>query len=164
MLNRGALLCLLLSVCLPAHALEPGNPVGQWTLIDQFDQPFTLGPDTRVVLVARSMSAARLLDSALAEAPKGYLDSRHVAYVADVERMPAVARALAIPAMRSASYRILLDTQGRVAPRYEGAREGVQWLDVEGGTLKAQRQFAEAPALRQALDALPAAPGTAPAL
>jgi hypothetical protein len=158
MLNRGTLLALLLCASLPAHALQPGAAVAPWTLKDQFDRPYTFGPETRVLLVARSMGAARMLDSALAEAPAGYLDSRRVAYIADIERMPAIARALAIPAMRSARYRILLDTQGAVAPGYEGAREGVQWLEVEGGTLKAEKRFDEAPALRQALDALPTAP------
>lgn len=155
MFKRGALFSLLLLASFPLHALERGEAVTPWTLLDQFDQPYTLSGDTRVILVARSMSAAKLLNAAMDETPKGYLDSRQVAYIADVERMPAIARAIAIPAMRSAHYRILLDIQGRVAPRYEGAREGVQWLEVEGGTLKAEQRFDDPAALRQALEVLP---------
>jgi hypothetical protein len=156
MLKRGALLSLLVCASTYAHALQPGDAIAPWTLIDQFDRPYTLSADTQVVLVARSMSAARLLNAALEDAPAGYLDSRGVAYIADIERMPAVAKAIAVPAMRSANYRILLDSQGRVAPRYDGAREGVQWLDISQGTLKAQKRFDEATALRQALDGLAA--------
>lgn len=156
MLKRGALLSLLVCVSAHAHALQPGDAIAPWTLIDQFDRPYTLNATTQVVLVARSMSAARLLNAALEDAPPGYLDSRGVAYIADIERMPAVAKAIAVPAMRSANYRILLDGQGRVAPRYDGAREGVQWLDISQGVLKAEKRFDEATVLRQALDGLAA--------
>ncbi len=155
MFNPRYLLALLLSSSsLPALAMQPGDAVHPWTLLDQFDQPFTLGPDTRVLVVARSVGSARLFNQALEDAPKGFLEARHAAYIADVERMPSVARALAIPAMRSASYRILLDIEGRVAPRYEGAREGIQWLEVDNGRLKAERRFDDAVQLRQALDRL----------
>jgi hypothetical protein len=154
MLNRALLLLMLACGGASAVALETGDPVSPWTLLDQFDKPFTLTDDTRVLLIARSMSAARLVNAALDATPKGYLESRHAAYVADIEHMPAVARAFAVPAMRSAQYRILLDTQGRVAPRYEGSREGVQWLELRNGTLNAQRQFSDADQLRQALEGL----------
>lgn len=154
MLKRGALLSLFVCASAHAYALQLGEALAPWTLIDQFDRPYTLSADTHVVLVARSMGSARLLNAALEEAPAGYLDSLRVAYIADIERMPAVARAIAVPAMRSANYRILLDSQGRVAPRYEGAREGVQWLELSQGALKAEKRFDDAVALRQALDAL----------
>lgn len=154
MLNRSA---LILSLCLlsgPAWAVQPGDPIAPWTLLDQFDRPFTLDDDTHVVLVARSMAAARLVNAALDAAPSGYLEERHTAYIADIEHMPTVARAFAIPAMRSARYRILLDGDGRVAPRYNGSREGVQWLEVRDGTLRSLQQFNDAVQLRQALERL----------
>lgn len=154
MLNRGALFLSLSLLGMPAWAIQPGDPVTPWTLLDQFDRPFTLNADTQVLLVARSMAAARLVNEALEAAPAGYLEGRHAAYIADIEHMPSVARAFAIPAMRSAKYRILLDGDGQVAPRYEGAREGVQWLEVRGGTLQAQQQFSDAAQLRQALERL----------
>lgn len=155
MFNPRHLLALLLAASsLPVVAMQPGDAVHAWTLLDQFDQPFTLGPQTRILVVARSMGSARLFNQALENTPKGYLEARHAAYIADVERMPSVARALAIPAMRSASYRILLDIEGRVAPRYEGARDGVQWLEIDSGRLKAERRFDDAGQLRQALDRL----------
>ncbi|WP_225774201.1 hypothetical protein [Pseudomonas sp. Marseille-Q5115] len=154
MLKRGALILSMWLFSVPAWAVQPGDPITPWTLLDQFDRPFTLDADTHVLLVARSMAAARLVNAALDAAPTGYLEDRHTAYIADIEHMPSVARAFAIPAMRSARYRILLDGDGRVAPRYDGAREGVQWLEVRDGTLRAQQQFNDAAQLRQALERL----------
>jgi len=151
MLKRIALALFLACASGSVLAVQPGDPIMPWTLLDQFDQPFTLTSDTRVLLIARSMSAARLVNAALDASSKGYLEGRHTAYIADIERMPAVARAFAVPAMRSAQYRILLDAEGRVAPRYEGSREGVQWLELRDGKLAAQRQFSDPAELRKAL-------------
>ncbi len=65
---------LLLSL-LPvwAQAVEVGERVAPWTLLDQFDQAYTLDDQAQVLLVARSMDAAKLVDAALQGQPKGYL-------------------------------------------------------------------------------------------
>ncbi|MFF7710341.1 FAD/FMN-containing dehydrogenase [Pseudomonas sp. NPDC007930] len=150
---RHALLTCLLCLPLAAHALETGQPLAPWTLLDQFDKPFTFGSDTQLLLVARSMDAAKLVDAAIKTQPEGYLEARHAAYVADIEHMPTIiANAVAIPAMRSAHYRILLDREGRVASRYDGARDSVQWLRVADGKLVEQKVFTDAEGLRQALE------------
>ncbi|MBD1551297.1 FAD/FMN-containing dehydrogenase [Pseudomonas sp. C2L11] len=154
---RHALTTCLLCLPLFGHAQGMGQPMAPWTLLDQFDQPYTFNADTHVLLVARSMAAARLVDAALKDQPGGYLEARHAAYVADIEHMPAmVAKVFAIPAMRSAKYRIMLDPQGRVASRYEGDRDTVQWLRVDAGRLTEARTFADAASLRAALEQAPA--------
>jgi hypothetical protein len=145
------LLLSLLSVA--AHAAEPAA-AGPWTLLDQFDKAYTLDNDARVLLVARSMSTAKLVNAALDARPAGYLEARHAVYVADIEKMPAIAKAFAVPAMRSANYRILLDQAGRVAPRYEGDRETVQWLELKNGQVTRERKFDDAQKLSAALEAL----------
>lgn len=122
-----------------------------WTLHDQFDQAFTLDANTRVVMIARSLSSAKLVNSAVEHTPDGYLDERGVVFVADIQRLPAVAQAVLVPAMRSARYRILLDREGSVAPRYGGDRDSVQWLELEQGKVTQERRFGDLPSLRQAL-------------
>jgi hypothetical protein len=55
---------------------------------------------------------------ALQGQPKGYLEARHAVFVADIQRMPRlIAKMFAVPAMRDYSYRVMLDREGRVAPR-----------------------------------------------
>lgn len=122
-----------------------------WTLHDQFDQAFTLNASTRVVMIARSMSSAKLVNSAVEHTPDGYLDERGVVFVADIERLPSVAQAVLVPAMRTARYRILLDREGSVAPRYGGDRDSVQWLELDHGKVVRERRFSDLPSLRQAL-------------
>ncbi|SDG03539.1 hypothetical protein SAMN05216381_3002 [Pseudomonas seleniipraecipitans] len=135
----------------PATAPTPAAP---WTLLDQFEKAYTLDHSARVVLVARSMSTARLVNGALEEKPAGYLEARHVVYVADIEKMPSLAKMVAVPAMRSANYRIMLDQTGRVAGRYDGDRETVQWLELEGGSVVREKRFSDAGELQSALEAL----------
>lgn len=136
-----------------AHALESGDTLAPWTLLDQHDQPYSLSPETRVLLVARDMDGARLVKAALAARPKGYLEARQAVFVADIQRMPAlISKLFAVPAMRDYSYRVMLDREGRVASRYAGDAGQVLWLTLDHGKLVAQRAFSDAQALGAALE------------
>lgn len=145
----------LLLALLPfaANALEVGDRLAPWTLLDQFDQPYTLNNDAQTLLVARSMDAAKLVSGALQEKPKGYLEAHHTVFVADIQKMPAIiAKMFAVPAMRAYSYRVMLDRDARVAPRYPGDADKVLMLRLHDGQVLSQAQFDSAEQLRSALD------------
>ena len=113
------LLCLM---PLLANALEQGDKLAPWTLLDQYDQAYSLAAGTHILLVARDMDGAKLVKAALAEQPKGYLEARDAVFVADIQRMPAlISKLFAIPAMRDYNYRVLLDRDGRTTKAW-GAR------------------------------------------
>ncbi|SUD70082.1 Uncharacterised protein [Pseudomonas putida] len=138
---------------LVANALQTGEKLAPWTLLDQHDQPYTLAAGTHVLLVARDMDGAKLVKAALAEQPKGYLESRDAVFVADIQRMPAlISKLFAIPAMRDYNYRVMLDREGQVASRYPGQEGKVLWLQLEQGALVSQQEFADAKALKAALE------------
>ena len=144
------LLCLLSTAVL---ALEPGERLAPWTLLDQHDVPYTLNDETHILLVARDMDGAKLVDAALEGKPKGYLDERHAVFLADISRMPSVIATLfAIPKMRDYNYRILLDRDARIAPRYQAGEGQVLWLQLDGLQIVAQQVFTRADDLRQALE------------
>ncbi len=150
---RSVLAVFMLLFCASAMALEKGERLLPWTLLDQFDKAYTLDQQARILLVARNMTGAKLLKAALEGKPKGFLDARQAVFVADVSRMPAVISTLfAVPAMRDYHYRVLLDSQSRVASRYPAAEDQVLWLDLERGVLRDSRTFTDAQALRQALE------------
>lgn len=149
------LLPVLLLALLPltANALSAGDPVAPWTLLDQYDEPFTLNDQTRTLLVARSMDAAKMVNQALDGKPKGFLESRQTVFLADIQKMPAlIAKMFAIPKMRDYSYRVMLDRDARIAPRYAGDEDKVLWLQLRDGRLVSQRQFGSAEQLRLALE------------
>ncbi len=138
-----------------AQAVEPGDRLAPWTLLDQYDQPYSLSADTRILLVAQDMDGAKLVKAALAGQPKGYLEARGAVFVADIQRMPAlVSKLFAIPAMRDYSYRVMLDREGRVASRYAAADGKVQWLTLDNGVLVKRQAFSDTPALKAALEHL----------
>ncbi|MCI1739692.1 MAG: FAD/FMN-containing dehydrogenase [Pseudomonas veronii] len=145
---------LLLSL-LPvwAQAVEVGERVAPWTLLDQFDQAYTLDDQAQVLLVARSMDAAKLVNAALQGQPKGYLEARHGCFVADIQRMPRlVAKLFAVPAMQSYNYRVMLDRDARIAPRYPAPVDKVLWLQLDNGKLTARHEYGSAAELREALE------------
>lgn len=134
-------------------AVAQESPAIGWTLLDQFDQPYTANADLKVLLVAHDMAGSKLVKAVLAERPAGYLDARHVAFVADISRMPApISKLFAIPAMRDYAYRVLLDREPRVASRFPAQADAVTWLQLEQGKVVSTRQLDSAEALRQALE------------
>lgn len=144
------LLCLLSTAAL---ALEPGERLAPWTLLDQFDAPYTLNDETRILLVARDMDGAKRVNAALQGKPKGYLEERQAVFLADISRMPGVIATLfALPKMRDYNYRILLDRDARIAPRYQAGEGQVLWLQLDGLQIVAQQVFTRADDLRQALE------------
>lgn len=146
---------LLLLSLLPiwAQAAEVGEHLAPWTLLDQFDQACTLDDQAQILLVARSMDAAKLVDTALQGQPKGYLEARHAVFIADIQRMPRlIARLFAVPAMQAYNYRVMLDRDARIAPRYPGPVDKVLWLQLDKGQLIAQHEYSSAIELRQALE------------
>ncbi|QFT20052.1 hypothetical protein FIV02_00530 [Pseudomonas sp. THAF187a] len=148
------LLCLLSSVAL---AMEPGERLAPWTLLDQFDAPYTLNDETHILLVARDMGGAKLVNAALEGQPKGYLEQRQAVFLADISRMPSVIATLfALPKMRDYNYRILLDRNARIAPRYPASEGEVLWLQLGDGQLLEQKVFKDAAALKLALDSVQA--------
>lgn len=137
-----------------ALALEPGERLAPWTLQDQFDVPYTLNEETRILLVARDMDGAKLVNTALEGKSEGYLDERQAVFLADISRIPGVIASLfALPKMRDYNYRILLDRDARIAPRYLAGEGEVLWLQLEDGRLVGQKVFREAGALDRTLEA-----------
>jgi len=106
------LLCALLFPAL-LHAEE--QTLAPWTLLDQHDRPYTLADDLQVLLVARDMAGAKLVEAALAGKPEGYLEQRRAVFLADISRMPSlIAKMFAVPAMRDYPYRVILDREARI--------------------------------------------------
>jgi hypothetical protein len=136
-----------------AQAVEVGERVAPWTLLDQFDQAYTLDDQAQILLVARSMDAAKIVDAALQGQPKGYLEARHTVFLADIQRMPRlIAKMFAVPAMQAYNYRVMLDRDARVTPRYPVPVDKVLWLQLDNGKLVAQHEYDSAAELRQALE------------
>ncbi|MBF7730259.1 FAD/FMN-containing dehydrogenase [Pseudomonas sp. N040] len=134
------------------HAQEAAVVRAPWTLLDQFDQAYTLNDELHILLVARSMDGAKILKQALEGKTKGYLEARNAIFVADVSQMPGlIATLFAIPAMQDYTYRVLLDRQPRVVTRYPGASDTVLWVDLQDGLVKAQREYSDPIELEKAL-------------
>lgn len=135
------------------QAVEVGERLAPWTLLDQFDQAYTLDDQVQVLLVARSMDAAKRVDVALQGQPKGYLEARHAVFVADIQRMPRlIAKLFAVPAMQAYNYRVMLDRDARITPRYPAPVDKVLWLQLDNGKLVARHEYDSATQLRQALE------------
>ena len=147
-------LALLLALASPlAGAIEIGQPLPSWSLEDQFEQRASTDPQLKVLLVARNMDAAKLLETAMAGQPQGWLEQRGTLFVADISRMPGlVASLFALPAMRDYPYRVVLDREPSLVPLLGVPEQGLLWLDLDRLSVTGRRTFTDAAALRQALE------------
>jgi len=57
-----------------------------------------------------------------------------------------------VPAMKKASYRIVLDREGTVAQKYVEQNDSVTWLQLRDGVLVNQKTYTDPGALRAALE------------
>lgn len=148
---------LLSALSMLAQATDIGETLTPWTLNDQYDQPYTLNEQTRILLVARNMDGAKLVKAALQDQPKGYLEARNAVFLADVHGMPSlIGKWFAIPAMQKYTYRVVLDRDGSIAAQYPGAEDQVLWLQLQGNTVVSQHTFTSAEQLQKALQDTPA--------
>ncbi|KWS47309.1 hypothetical protein AL057_04070 [Pseudomonas amygdali pv. myricae] len=81
---------------------------------------------------------ALLLSRLFRNKPKGFLESCHTVFVADIQKMPSITKMFAIPKMRDYSYRIMLDREVRVVPQYAGDDDKGLWLHLRDGQLISQ--------------------------
>ena len=147
-----AALLLSLVPLLALAAGEEGAPTG-WTLLDQYDKPYTQNDDLKVLLVARDMAGGKLVKTALEGRPQGYLEQRHAVFVADISRMPSlISKMFAVPAMRDYNYRVLLDREPSVASHYEVPADSLLWITLDHGKPLSRQVYSAAPALREALE------------
>jgi len=129
-----------------------GVPAG-WTLLDQYDKPYTENAELKVLLVARDMAGGKLLKAALEGQPQDYLEQRHAVFVADISRMPSlISKLFAVPAMRDYNYRVLLDRDPRVASHFQVPENSVLWISLQQGRVVASQAYDSAATLREALE------------
>src|SRR5690606_33021971 len=136
-----------------ALAQAPGERLMPFALQDQFEQTARLTDTTKLVLVASSRAAAGIVDEAIKDQPKGYLEARNALYVEHVSQMPRLITSCALaPSMRWANDRSLADWDSGVATGHLGADGKVLWVQLNQRETLEQQTFTSATALRDALE------------
>ena len=112
---------LLAAACAsdPVRTPPVGDLVGEqlapFSLEDQHGQTRSIDTSTRLILYSRDMDGGDIVKPVLEPLGDDYLASEHAVYIADISKMPRlISKMIAIPRMRSRSYRTLLDLDGSV--------------------------------------------------
>jgi hypothetical protein len=148
-----AISSLLLSLSIAtAEPLGPGMQMPAITLADQHDVQATIGPETRVVIFARDMDAADIVEEALADGGAKVLADAGAVFISDIHRMPGIiTRLFALPAMRKRPYRMLLDREADVTESFPSQEEKVSLIRLDELEIEGIEYFDSAAALRAAL-------------
>lgn len=113
MLRSVFFLLLLAAPAAAGDAVGVGSTLAALTLNDQHDVPGSVDASTRLVLYARDMDGADLVEQALAVDGAAKLAGAGAVVVAEISGMPSlIARWFAIPKLQKRPYRMLLDRDG----------------------------------------------------
>ncbi len=134
-MNRILVCCLLIIAATVARADQAvvGRAFPPFALADQFGSNHTLRTETRFVVIAAEKEVSTRINDWLSAKPAGFLDTRAMVYIADIEKMPAIiTRLFALPKMRKLPFTLLLATDPSFAATYprEPGRIGLFILDA----------------------------------
>jgi hypothetical protein len=112
-------LLVVAALAVAEERYDVGTTLPRLTLRDQHGAEGVVDDTVHIVVLTRDMDAGNVVKEALAHEEQRFLDERRVVYVADISRMPAlVSRLIAVPRMRDRRYRIFLDREGEIVPRF----------------------------------------------
>jgi hypothetical protein len=105
---RHIICAFLIAVAASAETLKTGDTVKSFLAKDQHGQAFELKPGMRCLLVTFDMSTGKKANAFLASKGAAFLNERKAVYVSNIQGMPAIGRAFALPKMRKYPHRIVL--------------------------------------------------------
>ncbi|WP_333710416.1 hypothetical protein [Malikia spinosa] len=145
-------LLLTLPLTLLAGPVEVGQPLPALSLKDQHDQAWQLTPETKLVLFAAGRKASNLVLAVLSTQPKGFLEQRKAAYLADMSRMPGfITHTFAMPSLRAQPFKVGVSLSEDTLRGWASEPEAVLLIDLEQGRVSRIRHASSEAELRQAL-------------
>ncbi len=131
----GYLSLWFLGICAAhASAVVLDQPLPQVALQDQHAKPWAIRADTRLVIFAAGRTPSNLVMEVLGEQPKGFLDSRHAVYVADMSRMPGIiSRTFALPALREQPFAVGVALDEKLLAQWPRQENAVTLIRLEAG-------------------------------
>lgn len=101
-----------------------GETLKPFTLKDQFDRLHTLSEDTKKIIFVFKKDPGHVVRSYLNRQKNDYLQSRHILFVADISKMPAIIREYAaMPDLRKRDYAVLTVYNQELAAKFKNAEE-----------------------------------------
>ncbi len=101
-----------------------GETLTPFTLKDQFDRLHTLTEDTKKIIFVFKKDPGHVVRGYLNRQKDDYLESRHILFVADISKMPAVIREYAaMPDLRQRDYAILTLYNQELAAKFKNEQE-----------------------------------------
>ncbi|WP_413560954.1 hypothetical protein [Bdellovibrio sp. HCB209] len=114
---------LLMSMAVPAFALQAGDTLSAFKIENQFEEPAELNAETKWIIFSSDMNAAKILTEYLNANAKD-MDLTKTLVISDISKMPGlVSKMFAIPKMKKYGFKLALDKEGDVTkawPRQEG--------------------------------------------
>jgi hypothetical protein len=117
-----------------ASAVVLQQPLPPLPLQDQHAKAWSIRADTRLVIFAAGRTPSNLVMEVLGEQPKGFLDSRHAVYVADMSRMPGIiARTFALPALREQPFAVGVALEEKLLSQWPRQEDAITLIHLEAG-------------------------------
>lgn len=134
-MKHAPLLLSLVALFASAAAAEPlavGSTLAPLTLLDQHEVAGSVDASTKLVLYARDMDGAGLVEESLATDGAAKLQAAGAVVVAEISGMPSlIASWFAIPKLQKRPYRMLLDREGEATAHLPAEKGKVTLLRLD---------------------------------
>jgi hypothetical protein len=124
--------------------LKVGDPVPVLQLNDQFDKPFSVPVDTRLIVFTADKSASEMINGMLKQNPADFMTQRKMVYIADISGMPSfITNMVALPKMRDYAYRIAICMEKEQTAMLPRSVDSVTLIKTLSGKVVSIQQFKE---------------------
>ncbi len=90
-----------------APLLQVGDATPKMAINDQYEKPWLIPADTKLILFSGSRNANTIVQSLLTQKGADYLSSKKTVYFSDLSKMPGfITRTFALPSMRDLPYSV----------------------------------------------------------
>jgi hypothetical protein len=149
-------LALALPLCAVAGPIEPGRPLPALRLKNQHDQDWQVPAGTRLVVFAAGRKASNLALTVRGAQHKGFLESRHAVYLADMSKMPGlITRTFALPALREQPFEVGVSLDETLLAGWPRQDDAVTLIGLEAGRVTHFQYASSEAQLRTALGLAP---------
>lgn len=124
--------------------LKAGDPIPAFKLNDQYDKPYPVPADTRLIVFTADKSAGDMINGLLKQRPADFMTQRKMVYIADISAMPGfITNMVALPKMRDYAYRIAIGAESEQTAMLPRAVDNVTVIKTDTGKVVSIQQFKE---------------------
>lgn len=136
-----------------APLLQVGDATPKMAINDQYEKPWLIPADTKLILFSGSRNANTIVQSVLTQKGADYLSGKKTVYFSDLSKMPGfITKTFALPSMRDLPYSVGIILNSEDSKGWPREEDAVTAILLSQGKIAKIEYIKNAESLQQTLD------------